>query len=283
MYKKDMNLKRFFSCLILYIIVYIPEARIVEMTQHFSVSNRLDQPKPILAICLKTGVETSYDRIPIQLLTFLRNRNPLIISDFEEGLGEYHVKDMLPDNKKRKTLPEGRHSNSIVTDEQKPDESSVGWKLDAWKNLPGFKVMKDQFPDTDWHIMIDDDTYLFINNLENHLSTLNSNYKYYLGSPNMFVGCDGVKSFGEGPSFAHGGSGIAMSKTSLSKLVDGLDKCIEKYSTCWAGDIRTSLCLRDQGILIDGDASKGSFHGHPPHKHNYHNPCERPFTYVFLI
>ena len=136
--------------------------------------------------------------------------------------------------KKRKTIPESRHSGSIAKDEQKPDEDTAGWKLDAWKNLPGFKIMQDQYPKSDFFAMLDDDTYLFVNNIETHLKTLDPSQKYYLGSPNMFVGCDGVKAFGEGPSFAHGGSGIVMSKASLKALVDGSDLCVEKYSGCWA-------------------------------------------------
>ena len=43
------------------------------------------------------------------------------------------------------------------------------------------------------------------------------------------------------------------------------------------------MCLRDQGILIDGDASKGAFNGHPPQKHNFNNACEKPFTFHHLF
>ena len=265
-------------CLLLFTFVYSPFYKEEELEKYFYKENKVDIQKSSLAICLKTGVETAYDRVPIQLLTFLKGRNPLVISDYEESIGDVHVKDTMPLEKKRQNLPERLHSNSIAKDEQKPDEATQGWKLDAWKNIPGFKIMNDMFSFSDWHIMIDDDTYLFINNLEAHLKTLRADFKYYLGAPNMFVGCDGVRSFGEGPSFAHGGSGIVVSKASLRAMVDDSERCVNKYQTCWAGDIRTSLCLRDQGILIDGDASKGSFHGHPPHKHNYHNACEQPFT-----
>eukprot|EP00835_Amoeboradix_gromovi_P004046 NODE_295_length_11479_cov_0.183480.p2 type:complete len:315 gc:universal NODE_295_length_11479_cov_0.183480:10714-9770(-) len=271
--------KRGLICFMITAIIHMPCQISLDFEKNIEVSTKKDGPRKILGICLKTGVETAYDRVPIQLLTFLKNQNPLVISDYEETIGDYHVKDMLPLEKKRLVLPESRHSGSITKDEQKPDEATQGWKLDAWKNIPGFNLMHQLFPYSDWHVMLDDDTYLFINNLETHLKTLNAESRYYLGSPNMFVGCDNVKAFGEGPSFAHGGSGIVMSKASLQKLVDGTTTCLSKYNTCWAGDIRTSLCLRDQGILVDNDASKGSFHGHPPQKHNYHNPCEKPFTY----
>ena len=171
--------------LIICYVIYIPQTNNIQLEDYFSIDTKLDGPRSILAVSLKTGVETAYDRIPIQLLTFLRNHNPLVISDYEEQIGDFHLWDMMPLEKKRKTVPESRHSGSIAKDEQKPDEDTQGWKLDAWKNLPGFKRMQDQYPKSDFFAMLDDDTYLFVNNIETHLKTLDPSQKYYLGSPNM--------------------------------------------------------------------------------------------------
>jgi hypothetical protein len=62
------------------------------------------------------------------------------------------------------------------------------------------------YPDVEWYFLIDDDTFLFLDNVDEYLPTLNFKKPYYLGSENIFVGCDGVTEFGNGPAFAHGGS-----------------------------------------------------------------------------
>ena len=68
----------------------------------------------------------------------------------------------------------------------------MGWKTDAHKNLPGFQILNEKFPNAKWYIMIDDDTYLF----KHHLSDLLSGYDHmkghYFGLASSFKGCDGI-------------------------------------------------------------------------------------------
>ncbi|KAJ3307523.1 hypothetical protein HDU76_004597 [Blyttiomyces sp. JEL0837] len=56
----------------------------------------------------------------------------------------------------------------------KVDESSQGWKLDAHKNLPGLQILYQRFPDADWYLMIDDDSYMFFDNLDRGVMGLKS-------------------------------------------------------------------------------------------------------------
>jgi hypothetical protein len=130
------------------------------------------------------------------------------------------------------------------------DRGSKGWKLDAKKNIPGFRVLYEKFPDVDWYVMIDDDTYMFMDNVLEKLNKLDPNEMHYLGAPTNFIGCDGIKKWGDSIYFAHGGSGIVISRGAMLKMIPIIDSCIEKYDSCWAGDIRTSLCLRDVGIFV---------------------------------
>ena len=97
--------------------------------------------------------------------------------------------------------------------------------------------MYRNFPNAHWYVMIDDDTYLFLDNLEISLKSRNWNEPHYLGVPTYFSGCDGVSKFGDGPFFAHGGSGIIMSRAALKKLVAIVDECIKKYHDCWGNYI----------------------------------------------
>jgi len=97
----------------------------------------------------------------------------------------------------------------------KQEKDSPGWNGDAHKFLPGFKILNDRFPHAKWYVMIDDDTYLIMRNLAHLLKAYDPSKPYYIGNGNVFVGCDNVKKFGEGPSFAHGGSGIVVSRAAL--------------------------------------------------------------------
>ncbi|KAJ3278619.1 hypothetical protein HK104_002168 [Borealophlyctis nickersoniae] len=164
----------------------------------------------------------------------------------------------------------------------KVDNTAQGWRADAHKNLPGFRELWKRFPNAEWYMMIDDDSYVFLDNLEHFLKTYDPNQPHYLGSKTLFIGCDGIKKFGTGPYFAHGGSGIILSRAAMKVLISGLDACIEKYRTCWAGDVRTALCLRDHGILLE---YPGGFHRDPPNDrfHFPKNPCDRPLTFHHLL
>ncbi|KAJ3078901.1 hypothetical protein HK100_010568, partial [Physocladia obscura] len=102
-----------------------------------------------------------------------------------------------------------------------------------------------------------------------------------MGRGNAFVGCDGVKKHGDGPAFAHGGSGIILSRKAMSLLMQNYEPCLQKYSTCWAGDIRVSLCMRDLSIYLTTNVG---FNGGSPDAYLFwpENACAKPFTFHHL-
>ena len=68
----------------------------------------------------------------------------------------------------------------------------------------------------------------------------------------------------------------------MKAMALNIDKCIIKYKTCWAGDIRTALCLRDAGITLGN--FHGGFHKDPPNeKFSFSNPCDIPVTFHHLL
>jgi hypothetical protein len=173
------------------------------------------------------------------------------------------------------------HLAKRAADEIIPDQNSKGWKSDAKKNIPGYKVLYEKFPNADWYIMIDDDTYLFMDNLKEKLDQYNPLDPVYLGAPTNFIGCDGVKEWGKSIYFAHGGSGIVLSRGAVLKMLPLIENCITKYDNCWAGDIRLSLCLRDAGILVKNG---GYFSPDAPNdRFNYSFPCATPRTFHHLL
>ncbi|KAJ3057867.1 hypothetical protein HK102_010825, partial [Quaeritorhiza haematococci] len=259
------------------------------------------------AIAVKTGRDVIDKRLPIQLATFLSHaRNVLILSDSNDrsemnGIPVFNALNINrtlhntnTNNGRADTSTQQPDSNAPGDmQEITPDTDSEGWRLDANKNLPGFRALFNHFPNAEWYIMIDDDSYLFLDNLDELLSPYDPSTPHYIGRANVFKGCDGVTEMGKGPFFAHGGSGIVLSRGSLTRMVapftsstggdyqDHISTCIKKYNDCWAGDIRVSLCLRDLGILL---TTFTSFNGGSPNN-NYafpRDPCDRPVTFHHL-
>ncbi|KAJ3134386.1 hypothetical protein HK100_003595 [Physocladia obscura] len=244
---------------------------------------------PRLAIALKTGNQT-ISRAELGIATFLKDYPHLVIvSDNEATLANRRVIDVVSEspNSKRKSMSKARRKDPgtesteeillaghqldmqgwyVVNDQHSPrykfSLNFLSRAMDSHKFLPGLRVLFLTYPNSDWYLMIDDDAYVFLDSLIPYLNYWNSAKPLYLGSPNQFSGCDGVKNFGDGPLFAHGGSGILISRPAIERMLKIVDSCVKKYQGCWAGDVRLGLCMRDAGIplthLPDG------FHGNPP-------------------
>ncbi|KAJ3131447.1 hypothetical protein HK100_006351 [Physocladia obscura] len=237
-----------------------------------------------LAVVLKTGADTLHSRVPAQLETFLKPISKmLIVSNKEDAIDKYQVVDVFTGLYERtrdviglphqppKKVPQPKKKT-------KESESTDGWMADAHKNLPALQRLAKEFPDADWYMMFDDDTYVDFENLLGHLSKLDPDQPFFSGRRNVFQGCDGVKKFGDGPYFAQGGSGIVLSRAALRLVYGGINACILKYETCWAGDVRTALCMRDAGVLLTYTTG---FFATGPHEELpfLDNPCLKPFTF----
>jgi len=83
------------------------------------------------------------------------------------------------------------------------------------------------------------------------------------------------------PKFAQGGAGIVISNGAMKLLMQNIDHCIIKYKSCWAGDVRTALCLRDVGIYLEHFPG---FHKDPPNERfSFSKPCDIPLTFHHLL
>ncbi|KAJ3074674.1 hypothetical protein HDU98_010564 [Podochytrium sp. JEL0797] len=165
-------------------------------------------------------------------------------SDSAAGDSSQYPPDVSGDKKRAidaAVLAIAQHPSIKSKDSLVPDWKSPGWKSDANKNLPGLKKLYETFPQSDWYMMIDDDTYVFLDNLMDHLNSLDPNEPIYTGRATSFVGCDGVIEHGDGPAFGHGGSGYILSRAAMRKLMSKFTHLNKKYSSCWAGDIRVAL------------------------------------------
>lgn len=100
-----------------------------------------------------------------------------------------------------------------------------GWALDMLKNVPMVAHAWQTAPETtDWYFFIDMDTYVFQRGLLDYLKELDPNQVYYLGRPAEWT-TDAQTKSGEKQiiRFAHGGSGVILSKAAMYKLFGAKD------------------------------------------------------------
>ncbi|KAI9008639.1 hypothetical protein DFJ74DRAFT_773033 [Hyaloraphidium curvatum] len=153
---------------------------------------------------------------------------------------------------------------------RKAGGTEQGWADDQDKFLPGFAELWRRFPGVHWFLMIDDDTYLHMPTLV-HLLPMSSfadpDKPTYLGSQHWYSGCpDSKRPKREGEEndsggFSVGGGGILLSRAALRKMLVIVRGCIEDLAGCWAGDVRTSICLRRAGVDLSAmdNAGEGGF------------------------
>lgn len=157
---------------------------------------------------------------------------------------------------------DNQNSRTTVRSRGKPKKwfSSKGWRGDKDKNLPAFHLARSLYPGKKWYIMLDDDTYIFLDNFArftlDHSEPEEVATPFYTGKIFLIANCAQWGRHGEnlvqkkGPTaaFAHGGSGIVLNGAAMDAIYTSIPECIHSFSSCWAGDIQTALCLRRVGI-----------------------------------
>ncbi len=125
-------------------------------------------------------------------------------------------------------------------------DSRSGWRLDKYKFIHMVEQTFEKRPDAKWYVFIETDSYLFLDNVASFLSRFDSTKPIYLGS-SVWSGS---------VSFAHGGSGYALSNAAMNKLLgpeqpQGLaaswDQRMKGYC---CGDIALAEALQEKGIIL---------------------------------
>lgn len=183
------------------------------------------------------------------------------------------------------------HINTYLEHAQLPgDEPQVtldgnhpDWNLDKFKFLPMLTHAQSNWPDLKWYIYIEDDTYIFLDNVLSWLANLSpddppSYYGAYSGTGNE--------------TFAQGGSGIAFSRSLMRTIFGATPDIIpnlQKYGNLTAtgccGDMILGEVLRDYGVYVNqGGYGSVSWRPEPPWKTGFDERmwCAPVFTFHHL-
>ncbi|GES58186.1 hypothetical protein ATEIFO6365_0004033700 [Aspergillus terreus] len=211
-------------------------------THHISHAQQQQTPSITgddIVLVFKSGASAFWKRVPIHLATTLSPArispdNVLLYSDQAETVGPWEFIDVLANSSEKV-----RQSQDFVPYLQQQDFDdrqnyaelsnvpgdspglSGGWKLDRLKWLPMIKHAGEAKPNAKWYIFNEDDSFVFLRNLERHLEKFNHEEPWYLGS----------LAWNNGIYFAHGGSGFALSRGAWMKSFGQDPDILEKFES----------------------------------------------------
>ncbi|KAB8239588.1 uncharacterized protein BDW43DRAFT_258559 [Aspergillus alliaceus] len=208
-----------------------------------------------IQVVVKTGTNIIYDKLPTQLLTALRCiQDPLIFADSEQDIGPYHVHDVLANvNETLKiTHPDFAYYRTIREYESagrdirllRDSSRQAAWDLDKYKFIHMLVQTWERRPGYDWYVFVEADTYLFWGNLVQWLERMDPGQPLYLGSAATF----------NGEKFAHGGSGVILSRAAMARVLDGDPDLAARYDERMHeeiyGDYVLMKALKEKGIPL---------------------------------
>jgi hypothetical protein len=196
-------------------------------------------------IMLKTGATEIYEKLPTHFVTLFKCApHYMVFSDLAQDYADFPVRDAIAPVSKtfREHHRDFRLYRKLQQYQREGQDTSKlkgdrGWDLDKWKFLPMlFEAFEDAPSHIKWFVMMEADTSLSWTNLLQWLKTMDPDVPYYLGSQN-FIG---------DTAFAHGGSGIAISRQAAIQLQAQRDEeGKEAYNKRWE-DITSTSCCGDE-------------------------------------
>ncbi|KAF7185224.1 Glycoprotein-N-acetylgalactosamine 3-beta-galactosyltransferase 1 [Pseudocercospora fuligena] len=216
-------------------------------------------------VVMRTGATEIKDKLPAHLnTTFLCYKNLVIFSDYEEEFRGWKVHDVLAnveDEIKTTNVDFEHYQHVLKVGRSGLDESELagknsydsgpvgkndnaGWRLDKWKFLPMMNSTLAMYPDQNWYVFVEPDTYLVWSNLIQWLGKLDPTEPLYFGSE-VQIGND---------VFAHGGSAFVLSRPALEKGVESYRTRKTEWHDYtaghWAGDCILGKALHDNGVEL---------------------------------
>ncbi|KAH8844584.1 hypothetical protein MCOR27_011390 [Pyricularia oryzae] len=222
-------------------------------------------------LILKTGGTVLWRRLPIHLsTTFAPERiganNTVIYADVDAQIGRHAVIDVLasfptalreksPAFETYREIRDWHAANHYLEQTGLPGDVSTtegpsgGWRLDKYKFLPLMQRAGRDFAQAKWYIYTEDDTYLFLPNVLRYLSRYDHTRPHYLGGLGEMLGV----------TFAHGGSGFALSRGAWEQSFGKGGDLVSKYATFVTessfGDYALGKVLNDYGVQLGDEVT----------------------------
>eukprot|EP00929_Paragymnodinium_shiwhaense_P084528 TRINITY_DN45198_c0_g1_i1.p1 TRINITY_DN45198_c0_g1~~TRINITY_DN45198_c0_g1_i1.p1 ORF type:complete len:328 (-),score=43.69 TRINITY_DN45198_c0_g1_i1:25-1008(-) len=133
----------------------------------------------------------------------------------------------------------------------------------ALKEFLSWRLVLQEFPDRDWYVKTDDDTYLIVGNLNRYVESLDASLPYFLG-------CKFHQSGPGGFQYVSGGAGYVLSSVAAKRLAGATSNCIGLYGSVTEGDIAIAHCLQTVGVFAEDtrdDKGRQRFHALPYDQH----------------
>lgn len=211
-----------------------------------------------VTIVLKIGAGEAATKLPRYLNRLGRCKQDLLIfSDRKETYNGFEIADALAHLR-----PEYRFNNpdfdvydQIQNGNFTAEKTSEGWRLDKYKFLPMMEWTWYKRPTAQWFVFVELDTYVNYDNLYRFLTNFNPKSAYYFGSP-VWPKKKAV--------FAHGGSGIILSRGALEKIMafgrmfgenkhfPGTHFFGQDLKTACCGDEVLAQVLKKSGVSLRG-------------------------------
>ncbi len=97
-------------------------------------------------------------------------RDQIIVSDESGAIGDARIHNVY-----LKSLYISAQEKTGMVDLPIPEMiNENGWRRDAYKFLPGIRIAYEMYPNVEWYVILDDDTYIFTENLINFFGRLNN-------------------------------------------------------------------------------------------------------------
>ncbi|VVT49504.1 uncharacterized protein SAPINGB_P002302 [Magnusiomyces paraingens] len=210
-------------------------------------------------LMIKTGATVLWNRLPIHAATTL-TRVPYfgLYADQSSSLAGYEVVDTLANVsettrkseqfKLYRELQRLRNTHAIVDPGHTP--LTGGWDLDKFKNLPMLEhAWKTAPKHVRWFVFMDGDSYIMLDNLLDYLNMLDHTKPYYIGNHQVI----------EDQPFAHGGSGVVLSRAAMNMTFGTYEGLAREYEAqtldVCCGDFMVAAMLKkfDVGLLTVQD------------------------------
>ena len=209
-------------------------------------------------VLLKTGATELYQKLPTHFLTtFKCMPHFMIFSDLAQEFADYPIYDAIESVSEhfRHEHPDFELYRKVRQHQREGQDISKlsghgSWNLDKWKFLPMMhKAFATAGENIEWFVIMEADTSLSWTNLLQWLKTMDPQEPYYLGAQNVIGDT----------AFAHGGSGIVISRRAADLLeetrvnegqFDYDEKWEELVSKACCGDEVIARALLEAGVPL---------------------------------